>query len=237
MRSKRNRNKVKVKQKKTSKHLYALILLVCLLLPFTSCGEVNIVASEQEILAAAQTLIEKSVLWNEIFYIDGMRPLQGGRSPSASYVEVDPSYLEEIGLYSVAEIKQYGAQIFSPDMMSSFEQTLFGSLRSDTGALISSAACMDYEERVTGVAMYTVVNTEESPKNYKGTPYGEHVEYLYDTMTVTYNKNYAATVEITVRGTEEKNLGLTDTVTVQLQKVGGVWYLDNLTVTKIKRES
>ncbi len=205
-----------------------------MLFTLLSCGEVNIVAKEADILSAARELIGKSVLWNEIFYIDGMRPLEGGRSPSGSYVEVDPAYLEEIGMASVAEIKEYGRGIFSPDMMESFEETLFGSIKSDMGGIVSSAACMDYEEKVTGVKKYTVVNPEESPKSYNGTPYGEHIEYLYDTMRVTYNKNYAATVVITIRGTEEKNQGLTDTVSVQMKQIDGVWYLDNLTIAKIK---
>lgn len=219
----------------TNKIFASLLLLATALMALVSCGEVNIVAKEEEILCAAEMLIKKSVLWNEIFYIDGMRPLEGGRSPSDSYVEVDPSYLQEIGMSSVAEIKEYGKEIFSPDMMKSFEDTLFGSIKSDTGSLISSAACMDYEEKVTGVLMYTVVNTKESPKSYNGVPYGEHIEYLYSTMRVTYNRNYAATVEITVRGAEEKNAGLTDTLSVQLEQVDGVWYLDNLTIAKIKK--
>ena len=213
----------------------ALALLLLLVLSMLSCGEVKIVCDEGEILAAAENLIGRSVLWNEIFYIEGMRPLEGGRAPSDSYVEVDPAYLDEIGFSTVAEIKAYGKEIFSPDMMRSFEDTLFGGMKSDIGAIVSSAACMDYEEPVTGVKLYPVVNPAESPKRYGETPWGEHIEYIYSTMRVTYNLNYSATVELEIVGAEEKNLGMRDTLSVQLKKVEGVWYLDNLTVAKIDR--
>ncbi len=227
-----------MKTNKPVLRLLALALLLSLTAALLSaCGkkEVKIIADEAEIKAAAEELIGRSVLWNEIFYIEGMRPLEGGRITPSSYVEIDPAYLEEIGFGSIQEIRDYGAEIFSPAMTEMHGQTLFGSLKNEVGSLISSAACMDYEERVTGVQPYPVVNTAESPKKNGETPWGEHVAYRYDTMRVTYNLNHSATVELEVVGAEEKNLGLSDTLTVQLKKVEGVWYLDNSTFTKIDR--
>ena len=226
-----------MKMHKPAIRLISLLLLTAFAVTLLSaCGkkEQRIILDEAEIKAAAQTLIQRSVLWNEIFYIEGMRPLEGGRSPSSRYREIDPAYLDEIGFASIGEIRAYGAEIFSPDMTRIHDETLFGSLMGTVG-LASSAACMDYEERVTGVSPYPVVNPAESPKRNGDTPWGEHVSYLYGTMRVVYNLNYRATVEITVVGNEEKNEGLTDTVTVQLKKIEGVWYLDNFTFTKIGR--
>lgn len=208
---------------KKRKLIFPLILLlyVSILLPF-SCAEKDVIHDEGEILTAAEDLISESVLWNRIFYIEGLLPLEGGRT-YGDYREVDPSYLAEIGTTSVAEIVAYGERIYSEAMMALFGETLFSAIKNGVGGVSSSAVCFDYTEKIDGADRFicVMVDPNESPRFH-----APALDYLFDTMQVEYNRNGRATVSVSVRRVEDRRLS---SIKVNLVLENGVWLLDSYT--------
>jgi hypothetical protein len=212
-----------------SKQIAGLLLLMALCLAMAvGCGEVRIVAEESEILAAARDLTERSILWNKLFYIDGIPTLEGGRT-TGIYQEADPDFLAELGMERLSDIKEYAAGIYSTEMMQTFEQTLFSAIHNGQGTLVSGTVCMDYNEIVNGKSTFVclMVNTENCPAIKT-----DEVVYLYDTMRVVYNLNYRATVEIAVCRVGEEQ-GQTATIRINLLKTEDTWYLDNNTFARL----
>ena len=208
---------------KKRKLIFPLIILlcVCIFLLF-SCAEKDVIHDEGEILSAAEDLISESVLWNRIFYIEGLLPLEGGRS-YGDYREVDPAYLSEIGLSSVAEIVAYGERIYSESMMALFKETMFSAIKTDVGGVSSPAVCIDYTERIDGTERFlcVMVDPSESPRFH-----APALEYFFDTMQIEYNRNGRASVSVSVRRIED---GARSSIKVTLVLENEVWLLDSYT--------
>ena len=209
---------------KTIKRLFVLLLLSVTLLTLASCGEVEIVHDEAEIMTAAEDLISRSVTWNHIFFIDGIPVLEGGREQGI-YREADPSYLASFGMSKITDVITYGKTVFSSSMMQLFDETLFQSIKNEVGGVASSAVCYDFIEKKDGVSHFicVMVDPDESPRFY-----ASEVVYHYETMQITYNLNYHATVTLTVSGVGE-NEGEERELRVNLLQENGVWYLDGYT--------
>ncbi len=209
---------------KTLKSTVTFLLLLSVACSLLACTkkQKDVVYSEADILAAAEEKIEASILWNRIFFIEGLPILEDGRT-SGIYREVDPAYLTEIGLSSVSEIIDYGKTVYSTPMMELFKETLFSSIKNGVGGVSNSAVCFDYTEKIDGVDRFlcVMVDPEESPR------FGaSELEYLFDTMQVEYNLNGRATVLMSVKkaGTDE-----TRTIRVNLLLENEVWLLDGYT--------
>jgi hypothetical protein len=183
----------------------------------------DVVHDEAEILSAAQERISQSVLWNKIFYIDGFSVLENGKK-TGNYREVDPAYLDEIGMTRISDIKEYGKTVYSTAMLALFDETLFSSIKNDVGGVSTSAVCFDYYEKKDGVDRFicVMVDPDESPR------FGaSDVDYLFDTMQVVYNLNGRATVSLSVQKSgEPENVR---TLRVSLLLENETWLLDGYT--------
>lgn len=212
---------------KTSKRILALLLLLCTVLLLFACvkKQKDIVHNEAEILAAAEEKIAASVLWNRLFFIEGLPVLEGGRT-SGNYREVDPAYLEEIGMSRVSEIISYGKTVYSASMMELFGETLFSPIKNDVGSVLSSAVCFDYTEKIDGKDQFlcVMVDPDESPRIG-----ASEVEYLFDTMRVEYNLNGRATVSLSVRRAGGSDV---QSLRVQLLLENELWLLDGYTFVR-----
>lgn len=201
----------------------AILLLSVAVLLFSCSGkQKDIVHSEADILRAAEERISASVLWNRIFFIEGFPILEGGRT-SGKYREVDPAYLEEIGMSRVSEIIDYGKTVYSTPMMELFGETIFSSIKNGVGGVSTTAVCFDYTEKIDGEDRFlcVMVDPDESPR------FGaSEVEYLFDTMRVEYNLNGRATVSLSV-----KKAGSDDvrSLRVNLLLENEAWLLDDYT--------
>lgn len=209
---------------KTLKGIFTLLLLLSIATSLFACTkkQKDIVHSEADILAAAEERITESVLWNRIFFIEGLPVLEGGRA-SGVYREVDPAYLEALGMSSVSDIIDYGKTVYSTSMMTLFEETLFSSIKNEIGGVSTSAVCFDYTEKIDGQDRFlcVMVDPEQSPR------FGaSELEYLYDTMKVEYNLNGRAIVSLSVKkvGSDETRL-----IRVNLLLENEVWFLDGYT--------
>ena len=219
---------------KTIKIIFSALLLFSALLSLSACTDKkkDVVHSEGEILAAAEEKIKASVLWNRIFYIDGLPTLDGGRT-MGNYKEVDPAYLEEIGMERVSDIVSYGETIFSSSMMQVFQQTLFSAIKDDAGGMSTSSVCFDYIEKADGVENFicVMVDPSESPRFF-----ASEVVYLFDTMQVDDNLNGRATVSLSVRKSGESGDGALRTIRVNLLLENEVWLLDGYTFAVFQSE-
>ena len=207
------------------KRALTICLLLCLLLSLFACTkkEKDVVHNEQEILEAAEERIKASILWNRIFFIEGLPILEDGRE-TGNYREVDPAYLEGIGMTRVSEIVAYGKTVFSTPMMTLYGETLLSSIKNGVGGVSTSAVCFDYYEKVDGKDRFlcVMVDPDESPR------FGaSEVEYLFDTMQVTYNLNGRATVTLSVRKVGEPDS--VSSLRVGLLLENEAWLLDGYT--------
>lgn len=216
---------------KTLKGILLLLLLATLILSAVSCRkDKDVTYNEEEILAATEQKILDSVLWNKIFFIEGFSILEDGRK-NGNYREVDPLFLEEIGMDKVSEIIAYGETIFSTSMMELYQETLFSAIKNDVGGVSTSAVCFDFNEKIDGVDRFVCVmaDPDESPRFN-----ASHVEYLFDTMTVTYNLNGRATVSLTVCKAGEPQT--TRDIRVNLLLENDQWLLDGYTFVAFPSE-
>ncbi len=211
---------------RTLKSVSICLLLLCTVFSVVACQKKDVIHSEAEILAAAEEKISESVLWNRIFFIEGFPILEGGRT-TGNYQEVDPAYLESIGMSRISEIISYGETLYSSSMMALFEETLFNSIKNGVGGVSTSAVCFDYTERIDGADRFicVMVDSNESPRFF-----ASEVEYLFDTMQVEFNRNGRATVSLSVKklGAEQGEDTLRR-LRVNLSLENEVWLLDSYT--------
>ena len=86
-----------------------VILILSLIAVFSGCGSV----STDGLLEEAKVLIEKSVLFNEIYYGEGI-PYQIMSKPAiGNYYYADEAYLQEHGFKTIGELKEKTAEVFS----------------------------------------------------------------------------------------------------------------------------
>lgn len=208
---------------KMLKKVFILLLLFSMILSLASCKKKDVVHNETEILSAAEERISASILWNKIFFIEGLPTLEGGKK-SGNYREVDPAFLEEIGMSRISEIIAYGETIFSTSMIDLYKETLFSAIKNEVGGVSTSSVCFDYFEKVDGVDRFVcvMVDPDESPRFF-----ASNVEYLFDTMEVVDNLNGRATVSLTVQ--KEGDPSQTRTVKINLLLENEVWLLDGYT--------
>ena len=86
-----------------------VILLFSMLTVFSGCAS----APTENLLAEAKALIERSAVFNEIYYGEGI-PYQVLEGPAiGNYYYADPNFLEEHGFSTIEELKEKTAEVFT----------------------------------------------------------------------------------------------------------------------------
>ena len=155
------------------KGLAFLLIPIMILTILSSC---NRSYNEAEVKSAAITLLEKSILVNEVFYgvgitVDTTRP----ELSSGNYKVADDAYLGKLGVYDINGIKELTKTVYTGELCDIIFSTKLTSARDSDGNIISYAR---YSERKEGSKKYILVYTA-AQKSYEN-----DVEYLYDTLRV-----------------------------------------------------
>ena len=204
--------------------IFSLVLCLCLVCAvFTSCngGKKNDPKDreydEAEVVAAAQQLIEKSQILNEIYYGAGIRYTVPEKEEDLNaYMPADPEYLDWLyqnhGIKDIETLKAKTKEVFSETGSASVISSRLENTTGENGiaGYARYYTAKDDEDlgTVAGLMVYT------KAKNYLENTVS--VEYIYDGMHVSAVKGEYLTVSLKVKTTGKD--GSTDTrdITVKL---------------------
>ena len=196
----------------------AVLLLACLLVlgAMPACGYVG---SEAEILAAGSEIFAHMTWVANALYGEGIEaePPQSGVYGEAKSL---PDFL---GGKTVEAFKSYLERIFSEELYSLTEETVFESMKSDTGLLVSYARYYDY--LTDEGKSYFMVNT-----NYEPLVQGRMTFDLESLSFVSASPNRAVVaIDVDVTFTPEGGEPVIQHhpgLSMDLVYEGGVWKLD-----------
>ncbi len=189
------------------KRISLVFLAVVMIFSLVSCSS----HSDEEIIEAAKTLIEKSYIINEIYYGKGLPTTdEDSLGFSSNYAIVDTS----CGFASVEDIKKATAEVYASDYCEHLYVVAFEGLSTDDRESVSYARFMDdYTDKLTML------------KEIKET--GADLNRTYDFSTIVVEKcvRNIATIKIMslVDGKEDKEL------TINLILEDGQWKLNTPT--------
>lgn len=110
--------------------ILAIHLVLASLLSLSSCGENDREYDEAEVLAAAEELIEKSKVLNQLYYGKGFeyhKDIQNG-----IYNQATSESLEYYGIHSVAELKLKTQEVFSDKLSAMMIGTVLSSVKDES---------------------------------------------------------------------------------------------------------
>ena len=206
--------------------LFVLTLLMATALLLTSCGEEEIVDreyDEAEVLAAAEMLIEDSIILNEIYWGTGIPYKQDPNLAEGVYYPADDAYLESIGISTLEDLKTLTRKTFSKSQCEWIFETLLSSV--STGSSIVSLA--RYGQKWGGdnldVPEYILVNSDATVW------LDDTVDYNYDMMAVSDVEGEVITVRLLVTVTNPEGKIMNENIDVKLIEESDGWRLHSPT--------
>ena len=203
------------------KRAISLILSFCIFFSVCFClvscdREYN----AEEVKTAAEDLIEKSLLLNEIYWGAGIPYMSGNTSV---YCEANIIALSELGFYTIEELKDKTKEVFTVKYSSYIFSTAFSSINDG--------------EEIQFYARYYQKYSDEfqtEPENimvYSGfeNMLPDKIEYLYDTLVVTHSKGDTVYVKVDVRVTrDEESVQIREKIIGLIEEDKG-WRIDTAT--------
>ncbi len=181
-----------------------LSLLLCLCLSFlclVSCKEGDREYDEAEVTAAAEILIEKSRIFNEIYWGAGISYTQpeDGSEPKG-YLPADPEALSilerDYGIKDLETLKRKTREVFSEAGYNWIVSSCLTNIHGDTGVVSYARYYQATAENGGALMVYSnAFNIYTDTKS---------VEYLYDEIKVSAVKGEVLTVSLKVK-TVSKN--------------------------------
>ena len=172
---------------------------------------------EAEVLEAAEALIKKSELLNEIYWGYGIPYIDDVSLSNGSYFPADDGYLAEIGISSLADLDAMTRSVFSDYICQWIKNSVLSSGGSGSNMYVSRYG-ESYDE-----PKYILVN------KYHEVLLKDTVEYDYDSLKVVGAKGDLVTVSIKCKVTNEDNDTVIKTIEVDLIEESDGWRLDTPT--------
>ena len=212
--------------------ILSLLLCLCLVtLIFTSCKDPAPQYDEIEVVSAAEALIKKSLILNEIYWGEGIRyEIPENEEDIKGYLPADKEYLAELeknyGIKDIetleAKTKEVYSEAGSNSVISAFLQNTTGI----NGMAGYARYYMAKENADLGTPGGLMVNTKA--KNYYENTVS--VEYIYDGMRVSAVKGEYLTVSLKVKTTGKDGTADTRDITVKLIEEANGYRLSGSTV-------
>ncbi len=179
------------------KTFISLLLIITSLFSLASC---NRSYDEEEVKAAAKDLIERSVMFNEIYWGEGISYIENPSTSNGAYHEANFFDLQKYGFSTIEELKKMTEEVYSKSYCNAIFNAAFSSV-SD-------------EDEIHFFARYYQKYEDEEQKNpecimvygYAENLLPDKVEYLYETITVTHSKGEVVyiTIDAIVTRSEDK---------------------------------
>ena len=183
--------------------ILSLLLCLCLVtLIFTSCKDPAPQYDEIEVVSAAEALIKKSLILNEIYWGEGIRyEIPENEEDIKGYLPADKEYLAELeknyGIKDLETLKTKTREVFSETGYNWILRSCLTNVVGDTGIVSYARYYTSTKDEATGAEDALMVYT--AARNiYEKT---ESVEYIYEGMFVSKVENEIYTVSLKVKTT------------------------------------
>ena len=196
--------------------IFSLLLSLCLF----SC-ESNREYDEGEVISAAEALIKKSILMNEIFYGDGIPYVKNESLASGYYYPADEIYLENAGFSTVEQLEATLREVYSTALSDIIIETKLNPVSDDEG--IKSFA--RYYQK------YSSIEEDATPEcimvySLSDVLLDSDVEYDYSSITVLGSKGESVKVQMMATVTNSEGDSQKRAITVSLIEEENGWRLD-----------
>ena len=195
-------------------------LMITLLVPsFTGCAA----ESDEELIATAKLLLEKSKTVNEICYGKGLAFMEEGGHSLSGYLEVTKEDRERYAVSSVEDIKALVREVYSFATCEQVDATIFAPIYTETGYV----SYRRYFDTTTedGVSHLMV------KKEYEPFVVGE---VRYDNIRISSHKRNRAEILADITVTEGERTRTDKDVSFAMRREEGVWKFDALTYASIE---
>lgn len=190
-----------------------MLLALCFSFALVSCDK-DRDYDEAEVKASAETLIRKSKKLNEIFWGKGILCNDLDTYQNGAYYPADFNSQLEFGFFSVDEILEESAKVFSSDYCISINDSVFSSKTGEFG-MLGYARYYQEEALLMVYSKYEPLLTDT-------------VEYLYDTIEVLGSDGDIVNVKISVKVTRGE-LSQTRDIEIALIEEANGWRIDSPT--------
>ena len=145
---------------------------------------------EATVKAAAEDLIEKSVLLNEIFWGDGLQYYDDKNYSDGDYHAAIEAYHYRMGFETISELRAMTAKVFSEEYTNLIATTVFSEIYDGEEIVHTSRYYQKYSAADGVTPEMIMVNTK-----WKKLLYGD-VVYDYSSLTVTHSEEDVVYVTI-----------------------------------------
>ena len=173
------------------KIILLLLVVVILVGAMSSCGGKKY--DENEVKSAAKSLIEASVILNEIYWGDGLQYSEDKNTADGVYYEAVYVYHHHLGFDTIEELKSLTEKTFSKDYSRSVYSTLLQSIQDGDKAIILSRYYQKYNVKDGKTPESIMVNSEWDKI------FLDEVVYDYDSIKVIGSEE--ETVYVTINAT------------------------------------
>lgn len=216
-----------------SKHFFSkpicFLLLLSLIVSLTGCKK-NRKYNAEEVLTSARLLIEKSTLFNEIYYGAGI-PYSGDLSEANGiYRKALDDYMDKQAFSTIEELRRLTQEVYSSGLSEIIFSTKLSSVSDDDGIRSMARYYQKYDGDFSDIPAYIMVNSETENL------LPDTVEYLYDTLRDLGSEGEKVYVSILARVTNGDGQSQEHTLRIALLEEAAGWRLDSPTYLRYNAE-
>ena len=203
-----------------------IVVILCALCLF-SCKSKNRDYDEEEVISAAENLIKKSEILNEIYYGHGIGYIMDESKANGYYYEADPTSVKTFNVETIEDIKKLTRECYSVSLANSIMSTKLSSVSDEDDNIIGYAR---YYQK------YEVLdeNKPECIMVYKNADVNltDKLTYDYGTIYVSRVSGEEVFVKITVNVKTDDGKEQTKELEISLIEEESGWRLNSPTYTK-----
>ncbi len=213
--------------------LVSVLVIISTVFSLASCkgnnGIFNREYDEGEVSAAAEDLIKKSEILNEIYWGKGIPYVDDPSLSNGAYYPADETYLKNIGVETIDDLKAKTQNVFSSDMCEWVFESVLSSVGTGTSVYLSRYV-QQYGGKDLDEPEYILVN-----KNYR-IILTDTVVYDYGSIKVIGSNGNLVTVNIDCTVTNSDGDSSKTTISVDLIEESKGWRIATPTYTVYSSE-
>ena len=218
---------------KNKKVLLTIVVIISILLVISSIvilivknTNKNREYDEQEVLAAAVSLIKKSEKLNELYYGKGILHTQDTSAANGYYYPADTSSLRKFGVSTIKDIENLTRECYTVSLSNNIISTKLSSVSDEDGILAYARYYQKYDTLDT--------KKEECIMVYINSPVylTDEIEYDYESLSVSGVKGEEVFVTIKVTVTNSEGKTQTKDLEISLLEEENGWRINSPTYVK-----
>ena len=205
---------------------FLLTLVVILgILTTSGCGEKNREYVEEEVKRAANELILKSELLNELYYGYGIAYDDNKSEADGRYYKASLLSANEFGVDTVEDIKVLTRECFSTEYANLLIDTKLSSVKDDEGVIVSYVRYYQKYNALDGSEECIMVDSEATVL------IDDELEYDYNSLYVSHSEGEEVIVKISVTVTDADGNSQKKELEISLIEEADGWRINSPTYT------